>query len=242
MTLGAQPDPALEPTPMSTPWLDMAPDALLSLLFFALAIDPLIGEPFAEFWSNRSYAPLDFSHPTLLAVVLIEVGFLFPQLTLTDVTTRLQKRPPWWIIPPLAIGLLVIAPGGAEFFRAVLANQSLLLMPALWSVFLRARQLWLMPGKSSLERMRVRALTAGRANVGGLMVVIFLGATMIESSGLVQFDGAFGKAFPELALAAVYFAACTFDIWRVARPRFARDPKPLLWLDIIDVKYVDAPL
>ncbi|MBK8286948.1 MAG: hypothetical protein IPK97_19940 [Ahniella sp.] len=220
----------------------LIPEALLTLLFLLLAIDPWIGEPFKEFWMQQGYRPLTLEHPALMAILMVEVGFLLPQVTLTDLATRLKKRPPWWLIPPLAIGLLILAPGGMEFLRVLLANQSVLAIPALWSVFHRARQLWDMPGKPALERMRVRALTNGRANVGGLMVLIYLLTTMAQTSSLIVIDDWNWKDKMLLSLTTLYFAACTFDAWRVTGTRFAANPKPLLWFDYIGVKDVDLPL
>ncbi len=238
----APPPTAPDLPPLAQRLTGLVPDALLTVLFLLLAIDPWIGEPFAEFWLQRGYRPLDLSHPALMAILMVEVGFLLPQVTLTDLATRLKKRPPWWLIPPLAIGLLILAPGGMDFLRVLLANQSVLAVPALWSVFHRARQLWDMPGKPALERMRVRALTNGRANVGGLLVLIYLLTTIAETSSLIRFDNWFWKDTMLLALATIYFGACTFDTWRVTGARFAAKPTPLLWFDYIGVKDVDVPL
>ncbi len=219
--------------------LDALPDFVLALLFAALWLDLHGAIGLAAFWQSHGYQPLGLDHPAVIAILVLEVGFLIPQVVLTDLATRLRKRPPWWLIPPLAIAALLFAPGGFDLLRTLLANQALLLVPALWSVFHRARLLWEMPGKPRLERMRVRALSAGRANVGALAVLGWLGFSLARSAGWAPLQGGGGPDEAICIVAALYFLACAFDAWRVGGPAFARRPRPLLRVDFIGVRDVD---
>lgn len=228
--------------PATTRLLDALPDLLLGLLFGLLLLDPWLDGAIGRSWQSRGYQPLGLDHPAIIAILVLEVGFLLPQVTLTDVATRLSKRPPWWLVPPLAVGLLLLAPGGLELARTLLANQSLLLAPALWSVFHRARQLWEMPGKPSLQRMRVRALGSGRANIGGVAIVALLAFSIARTAGWAPFQGGFGPDQMMCGAATLYFLACAFDAWRVGGEAFARNPRPFLRFDIIGVRDVDRPL
>lgn len=218
------------------------PDAVLAVLFLTITWSGWYQVPISGVWLGDGSQLLDMNHPMVLVILVIEVGFLLPQLTLTDVATRIRKRPPWWLIPPLAIGLIVLAPGGMDFVGVLLNNQPLLLVPALWSVFHRARQLWDLPGTPALTRMRVRALVNGRANVGGLMIIVMLALSIANTSGL-EFARALTETTVHTALlATIYFAATAFDSWRVGGAGFARSLKPLLWLDIIGVRDTETPV
>lgn len=218
------------------------PDALLALLFLAIAWSGWQATPITGAWFGFGGQPLDLNHPAIIAIVAIEVGFLFPQLTLTDLATRIRKRPPWWLIPPIAVGVLLLAPGGMEFFRLLLSNQPLLVVPAMWSVFHRARQLWVLPGTPALQRMRVRALVNGRANVGGLLVVLMLAASIARTSGWLDQHSLSSQDLQAAIAAALYFLATAFDAWRVGGPAFARSPRPLLWFDMIGVRDTETPI
>lgn len=228
--------------PSTTRALDALPDLLLALLFGLLSLDAWLDGAFAATWQSRGYQPLGLDHPAIIAILVVEAGFLLPQVTLTDVATRLSKRPPWWLVPPLAVGVLLLAPGGLEFARTLLANQSLLLVPALWSVFHRARQLWELPGKPALQRMRVRALSCGRANIGGVAIVALLTFSIARTSGWEPLQGRLGPDQVTCIVAALYFLAGAFDAWRVGGAAFARNPRPFLRFDFIGVRDVDAPL
>lgn len=218
------------------------PDAVLAVLFLTITWSSWYEVPISGVWLGDGSQLLDMNHPMVLVILVIEVGFLLPQLTLTDVATRIRKRPPWWLIPPLAIGLIVLAPGGMDFVKVLLNNQPLLLVPALWSVFHRARQLWELPGTPALTRMRVRALANGRANVGGLLIVVMLALSIAQTSGW-EFANTLMQASVHTALlAAIYFAATAFDCWRVGGAGFARSRKPLLWLDLIGVRDTETPV
>ncbi|WP_146151980.1 hypothetical protein [Ahniella affigens] len=216
------------------------PDAVLAVLFLIITWSIWYQVPISGFWLGDGTQLLDMNHPMVLVILAIEAGFLLPQLTLTDVATRIRKRPPWWLIPPLAIGLIVLAPGGMEFVKVLLSNQPLLLVPALWSVFHRARQLWELPGTPALTRMRVRALVNGRANVGGVMIIVMLALSIANTSGW-PFASTLTQSNVHMAvMAMLYFAATAFDSWRVGGAGFARSPKPLLKLDIIGVRDTDS--
>lgn len=236
------PTPYPTSEPMGRRWWSAVPDGVLAFVFGLLAVDPWLDGTLSVWWMSLGHRPLDLNHPAIIAILMVEVGFLLPQLTLTDLATRLKKRPPWWLIPPLAIGLLILAPGGMDFLRVLLANQAVLLVPALWSVFHRAKQLWDMPGQPRLVRMRVRALTNGRANIGGLLVVLYLASNIARTSGVLPYDSVLGPDLLITWFATIYFLACAFDAWRVGGEAFARSPRPLLWFDYIDVKDTDAPL
>lgn len=228
--------------PMSQRVLAALPDLLLALLFALITIDPSIGYRFFDAWSRMGWRPLDANHPAIIAILAIEVLFLIPQLTLTDIATRIGKRPPWWLLPPITIGALVLAPGGLEAARVLLDNQSVLLLPALWSVFHRGRLLWDMPGKPAIERMRVRALSAGRANAGAVVVIVLLGLSFAHSMTGFNPPWLPGQDTLAMALAAAYFLACGSDAWRVGGPGFSRRQRPFLWFDWLGVRDVDTPI
>lgn len=222
--------------------LAAVPDLLLALLFGLLLIDPFINLRVSDTWAGFGWRPLDLNHPAITAIIMIEVLFLIPQLTLTDIATRIRKRPPWWLVPPIAIGALLLAPGGMDAARVLWENQSVLLIPGLWSVFHRARQLWELPGQPAMARMRVRALTGGRANVGGLMVLLALATSLLDTLATPVLPDWFGRDMATRVLATTYFSACAYDAWRVGGESFARNPRPLLWFDWLGVRDVHTPI
>lgn len=226
----------------ATRWLSTLPDLLLALLFLAIGLDHWLGEPLTIWCLNHGWRPLDGNHPGIQTLLVLEVVFLVPQLTLVDVATRLKARPPWWLVLPMTIALLLLAPGGMDALRLLAANQSWLLMPALWSVAQRAYILWTIPGRPDLERMRLRAQAGGRANIGGMCLIAALALSFLRTSGP---PGLFEVVRMEDCLSlliALYFSLCAFDCWRLRGERFARNPTPFLWWDYVGVKDHNVPL
>ncbi len=228
--------------PMPQRVLSAMPDQLLAALFGLITIDPWIDYRFSDTWTGMGWQPLDVHHPAITAILFIEAMFLLPQLTLTDIATRIRKRPPWWLIPPITIGVLLIAPGGMDAVQLLLANQSLLLLPALWSVFHRGRMLWEMPGKPAIERMRARALSVGRANVGAVVVACVLGLPFLNLLYHFSLDWVPSNDTLQMSLASVYFLACGFDAWRVGGLGFIQRQRPFLWFDWLGVRDVNIPI
>ena len=61
----------------------LLPELSLALAFFAAAVLPARVEPLVR--------------ESMYFVVIVEVFFCMGQATLTDIATRMQKPPPWWL-------------------------------------------------------------------------------------------------------------------------------------------------
>jgi hypothetical protein len=164
----------------------------------------------------------------LYLVALAEVVFCLAQGTITDLATRLRKRPPWWLLVLIVGGLALFYPDGVRMARAAFAQGWAVFVPFAWSLFERVRELWTLPEASRLEKLRRRALVSGRM----ALVLVFAWSAVavacisyvLDSSegGFVMLEGTAGWWL------AGAFAAAAFDIVRVHRPAFENRPRALL--------------
>jgi hypothetical protein len=164
----------------------------------------------------------------LYLVAIVEVVFCLAQGTLTDVATRLHKRPPWWAVLLIGGGVALMYPETVNFGRAAFAAGWAVFVPFLWSLVERLRELWTMPGASRLEKLRRRALVSGRMS----LVLVFAGTALAAAGATYALDPALG-GFAMLQRGASWwlaaaFATAAFDIVRVYRPAFERRPRALL--------------
>lgn len=164
----------------------------------------------------------------LYLVAMVEVVFCLAQGTLTDVATRLRKRPPWWAVVLIGGGVALMYPETLQFARAAFAAGWPVFVPFLWSVLERLYELWTMPGASRLEKLRRRALVSGRMS----LVLVVAGAALATAGVTYALDPAEG-GFAMLQTSAPWwlaaaFATAAFDVVRVHRPAFERRPRALL--------------
>jgi hypothetical protein len=206
----------------------LLPETTMSLAAVALALRPdLVGPQVRE---------------SLYFVAFAEVMFCLGQGTLTDISTRLRKRPPWWLLLGIVLLLGVMYPEVFTLLVATFQQGWPVFVPFLWSVLERLRELWTMPGAPVLEKLRRRALVSDRI----ALVLVFGGtAVAVAAVSYAIDDERGGFALVERQVAwwlAVAFATAAYDIWRVHRPAFARQPRALFGrFDPLGVDYL-APL
>jgi hypothetical protein len=189
-------------------------DAVIALLFAWAAVRPFHGAD------------------ELLFVLLVEGGFLLMQGTLIDIATRLKKRPPIWAVVIIAGGVLLFTGGHAhEVLRMAWERGIAVFVPLLFSLAQRARVLWLMPGRTRVQKIAARALVANRITTGLVLLALTVVA-MIFTLGLDQPWIVYGAG-------AIYFAVAAFDAWRVRRARFAEKPSVLFRFDPIHIEYLE---
>jgi hypothetical protein len=176
----------------------------------------------------------------LQLVVFAEVMFAMAQATLTDVATRLRRRPPIWLGVLIVAGIAIFYPDTIHFVRYAFDMGWAVFLPFAWSLLERVRELWTMPGASRLEKMRRRALVGGR-----ITLVLGFGFLAVAVAGVSYFvdevNGGFYlvERLAPWGLAAVFTLAAA-DIVRVHRPAFARRPRSLLpRLDPMGIEYLE---
>jgi hypothetical protein len=178
----------------------------------------------------------------LTFVALTEVFFAMAQGTLTDVATRLRRRPPWWLVVLIAGGLGLMYPDTVMMLRGAFREGWMVFLPFGWSVLERLRELWTMPDAPRLEKLRRRALVSGR-----ISIVLVVPGAALAVAGLTYALGREPGGFDLLGRTAGWWLAAAFglataDIVRVHRPSFARRPRALIpGLDPLHVDYL-APL
>lgn len=175
-------------------------------------------------------------------VALLELLLCLGQGTLTDIATRLRRRPPWWAALPVA-GLVVwVSPEVLPLTRAMFAQGWPVFLPFLWSLLERLRELWTMPTASRLEKMRRRALVGGRIAlvlIGGGLATAVAGISYLIDE---QLGFTWVASHAAWGVAAFFFAAAA-DVVRVHRPAFARRPRALVpGLDPLGVTYLEPLL
>ena len=192
----------------------LLPELSLALAFLAAAVLP------------DRVGPL--MRETMYFVVIVEVMFCIAQGTLTDIATRMQKPPPWWLGLLIVGGVLLFTTPALGITSGLMRDGGwLVALPFLWSLVERGRELWTMPRASTLEKVRRRALVSGRISLvlvgGGVAVAAMIASYLVDD---VNGGGPFVERYAGWGLAAL-FGLSTFDVWRVHRPAFAGRPRAL---------------
>jgi hypothetical protein len=168
----------------------------------------------------------------LMFILIVEGGFLMAQGTLVDIATRLQKRPPVWVIALILIGVLLFSQGSFDVLKIAWQSGSLVFVPLLISLAERGTLLWRMPTRPTIEKIAARALIANRI-ITGLGLAALVTVAMLTDVG--------GSVSPPLLAGAIYFAIAAFDDWRVRGRKFAKRPRVLFRYDAIGIDYL-APV
>jgi hypothetical protein len=162
--------------------------------------------------------------------------------TMVDIASRVQKRPPWWLVILIVGGVLLMYPEVIHVLRMAFDAGMWVFLPLAWSLLERVRELWSLPGASKNEKIRRRTLTFDRLWVG----ILIMGATVFCALGLVLFTEqgieALGEPMLPVIVALVFYGVAAFNAWRVHQAAFAERPTSLVpWLDRGDSTYL-SPL
>lgn len=201
--------------------------ALLAVIYAAAAFVP------PAIFGTRAPAFGDAVEQLYLGL-MFEGGFLMFQGTLTDIATRLKKRPPIWAVLLIGVVLLPFSVGTMDVLRVAYQSGAVVLIPLLVSLVDRFMVMWHMPDRTRVEKMAARALIGNRILtgliLGGLLTVVVLADWWPSET-----------VSPFLVAGAVYFAIAAYDEWRVRQPRFAEKPRTLFRYDVLGIDYF-APL
>lgn len=230
------------PVPRLERALTALPDLLLAFFFAWLAWQAIgdVAAPHALSTGNLILPGIP--SPAGSAIAVLEVIFLLPQLTLVDVATRLRRRPPWWLIPPLVLALLAFAPGGGLLFQLLLSGQAGVLLPGMWSLWQRARMFWVMPTATPLQRMRTRAIASGRLNIALLCGLPPFAWVLWRAFASGFNEGPMDHVALVCPALSAYFLLGAIDLWRLHGRAFALRPRVLGGFDAVDIHYFRAPL
>lgn len=167
-------------------------------------------------------------------VVIFEGAFLMLQGTLVDIATRLDKRPPLWLVPLIGAGLLMFSPHALEGVKAAWELGSAVFIPIAISLLSRFMVMWHMPECTDLQKLAARAQISNRIATGiGVLVIGF--ALMVV--GWITGRDLFSPSI-FFGLASLHFAIASYDDWRVRRPAFAENPTVLFRFDVIHFKHM----
>jgi hypothetical protein len=180
--------------------------------------------------------------PSASVIAVLEAIMLAPQLTLVDAASRMRRRPPWWLIPPLLLGLTAVAPGGAAALQLLWSAQGVLLVPAFWSLWQRGRMFWVLPVASPLERMRARAMAAGRLNAALICGLPPFAWSLWQVAASDYRESMSDQVVLICPALAAYFLLGAIDLWRLQGRAFALRPRVLGWYDALGVLDYRQPL
>ena len=227
MSIAADAAPAVETRPLALAG-KLLPELSMTIAALAWQVWPeAVGRHVAE---------------SLTFVALTEIFFGMAQGTLTDVATRLRRRPPWWLMVLIAGGLGLMYPDTVMMLRGAFREGWMVFLPFAWSVLERLRELWTMPEAPRLEKLRRRARVSGR-----MSIVLVVAGAALAVAGVTYALGLEPGGFELLGRTAGWWLAAAFglataDVVRVHRPSFARRPRALIpGLDPLHVDYL-APL
>ncbi len=181
--------------------------------------------------------------PQMIYVMLVAEGAsLMFFCTLVDIASRVDWRPPWWLVVIIVVGVLLMHPGLIEVLKIAFEAGIWIFLPIAWSYFERIRELWTLPGAAKEEKIRRRTLTFDRLWVG-----ICIGAVAIPCAICLAWlseegIGALFHPFMPLSIGLAFYGVAAFNAWRVHQSAFAKRPTSLVpWLDRGDGSYL-APL
>jgi hypothetical protein len=209
--------------------------ALYSKLFPELSILVLlvllILAPQQAWWIDRQ--ALEFG-------VMADGATLMLSATLIDVASRLQRAPPWWLVPIIVTGLFLAYPEAWQMLTMGWSLGIWCFLPFAWSILERLREMWTLPRASRIEKIRRRTLTFDRLYtalvLGGLWIGAGLLWLLVFGAGL---EAIFDTSRLEWLLLAFY-AINVGNVIRVHRPAFQQRPRSLLpWIDGDQASYLD---
>jgi hypothetical protein len=174
----------------------------------------------------------------LLFVLLAEGGFLMMQATLTDIATRLKKRPPVWVIPIVVGVVLVFSEHAMSVLKMAWERGAVVFVPLLLSLGERATVLWHLPQRTRVQKIAARALISNRITTG-LALFALVTAAMIAGVAHAPLYDLLNGAAPPLIAGAIYFAVAAYDDWRVRGRRFAEKPTVLFRFDPMHIEYLE---
>lgn len=173
----------------------------------------------------------------------IEACLTMATLTLTDIATRLEKKPSLLVglLISLGVGLLYLGEIGAAFAASVADTGGgwLASVLGIWTIGQRAHIVWTMPQGDALDRMRHRALAGDRA----FLLLLLAAATFALAKLTQDWSGSSGWNTDTSLITLAYAILAFFTAWRsryLLSPRFAAKPRAFLY-DILGVDYL-APL
>jgi len=161
-------------------------------------------------------------------IMFLEFAMWIAGASLVDIASNLERKPSVYLAVFIIAGLALL---NWQLFPAVHAawlGGFGILLPFLWSLLERVRELWTLPDADRIDKVRSRILTFDRLYVGVLMGWCALAAGLINAW---QNDGSMAQGFAGRALpwfVLVFFLIATFNIWRVRQARFVAAPKSLL--------------
>jgi hypothetical protein len=213
------------------------PDAVTALVFLIFAVTPLLPPRLVPALLSRV---MNSGFDDELGItVIVEAALLMIMASVTDVATRLERRPPLWAVILIAAALFVFSGYGIPTVKYLWANGGLVvLVPFILSACERFAILWYMPGKPRVMKVAARALMSNRIAAGMGALALMAGLLVVS----MMVDGIDDMAGSALVFAAgFYFAIGAVDTWRVRQPFFEARPRVLLRFDALGIDYL-APV
>ncbi len=220
--------------------ISQVPDAFVALILGLAALIPFLPGQLVPFWLGR-LTDGELQSELILSL-MVEGGFLMMQGTLTDVATRLQKRPPIWLVVIIAIGIFIFSPYASTILSNAWQRGLVVFLPLFVSLCERFTALWYMPSRSRIEKIAERARVSNRMLTA---LCVFAIATALMVAGWI-FPNWLSDMNPGhtqwtlLAAGAIYFAIAAYDDWRVGTPEFAERPRVLFRYDILGIDYLHS--
>jgi hypothetical protein len=172
-----------------------------------------------------------------------EAAFVMLQWTLSDITTRLKKRPPIWGIVLTAALLLLIYPETRVMILMASQRGAAVLIPLLLSIGSRFSAMWSMPSRPVVEKLAARAQSEARLYTA---IALFGAMTLLLIAGFAYAPlGALNLAGSNLSILVagfIYFAVAAYDDWRVRTKAFANHPTRLFSRKRLSTEELDAAL
>jgi hypothetical protein len=169
-----------------------------------------------------------------------DLVMIMASCTLIDIATRIQRAPPWWIAPFAVLGLLMLTPDLVGYVAQGFQLGWLVVVPFLWSVIERLRELWTLPTATTLEKIRRRTLTFDRLYVA---LIIGMSSLVLGLVAYMAFEFDFFTGLNRAALWIVwsFYAISCYNVWRVHQEAFVKRPRSLLpkWIDQGESTYLN---